>query len=1365
MLKGLEMHESAIEVTVPFESASELQEAHTSLLEAHDRQIGPDASADNATAALRQLEPQIRQFLERGTATGMCIEEISDRTSCQVLLDYWVSSLSHAGLKVTGMRLARFDALKLPDLKDKPCPYVGLEAFRDQEFFFGREADIQQLVRQVRDSPLVVVLGASGSGKSSLVMGGVLPALTGSEKEFEFVVVPPFVPGNAALDNLAKAVLQLRRSDSDNVTEETRLRNTPLHLSIMLGGESAPPALITIDQFEELFTLSTPTDREALVSNLAQLLEAGRGHRVILTVREEFRSRIVELLALSPYLDKAWYSMRPMSYEELKAAVEKPAALVNLQFQSGIVDDLVKKVLGQPAALPLLQFTLRMLWEKRDRNRITNEVYRKVGDPLNALMTNADAFYDRQAPQTQDEVKRILLELVRVDELLEAYRQPVLQTGLVQAGKANTEEVITLLAANDYVRITPSGGGTDAVIEVKHEALIRNWPRLVAWIDEKRRQRLQRLTLTQAAKRWAENGRPLEGLLTGWPLQEAQQKANEAADLLEIEREFLQASSEAADDLQRKKSAEQARAVRVKIIAQSFAILALISIFGGFKMWQARNVAETAQREAKTAQEDAEQAKTRAEDLLGFLLGEQFLGKIRDVGNSSILEQIQNKVRSYESDREPNLALVRGLALRNAADIERMHGSTEKSLTLFKQALEAIQSSLHPDRDRETARTYDRLGEAVAAQGEVSKALSHYNEAVQSWRRVIASTTVKVPDCISLSDSLVSAGELKQRMGKPADAVTDLTEAIGTITTIPLGRCAILGNTTEPYPSPEALIVLSRGLMLRAAIYNEQEDYDGAAQLATEAKQLSPGSFSAKRQEAVVLANLATSKFSTNLQQALQNYRKLLVEFDSLLRHDPTNSLLKREGAAVQLLMAEAIIDCQKKAKTCQIGASLDEAELTNQKASATLKVLVTSDTSNISLRRDLGWALQNRAQLLEARREHHARLEALLNAEQVYSDSIPDPSDTEGALSLGRVYFLKSKALADLARWPQSKVALRESITTYEKHGKTKKDHEGDLSLLPYLVESKKEEGKLLRRAGDIPGADKADREGKDFEERLSKLYSSFSKKDKQEEAKLDESYYAHVRQGAQLFEKKNYVDASLEFLAAASAMQKYIDLKPADSRGYDHLRNVYDWVRLTQEKLGNSRESAAAGRIMVHMARTASLLRPNAYLENELRRALQDQGVALYYQQNFKEHIDETIAFNQREILSAEAALLKDPKQGENLRNLGHAYHGRGLISRDAQKQGWEEAIRIGITYLQEAVAVDVNNAAYLKELGGMEKYLAEKLDADSLRERAVAEYRLALKAYKQAARLSPEDKEIKDAIRELQQDLQNLKAIGVQ
>jgi len=584
------------DATTPFESGTELREVHACLLEALDTELGQDTSAEAEQAALARLEPKIRQFLSRGSATGVYLEDIKERTDCQMLLDFWASSLSQSGTHTLASRLANFDGTQLPDLNDKPHPYVGLNAFQDPTFFFGREADIEALVAQLRETPLVVVVGASGSGKSSLVMGGVLPALEAKAPVHSVDIVAPFVPGNAVLDHLAEAVLKRHSCGKRDVAAEVvALRENPDHLYAMLERLGSQAALITIDQFEEVFTLSGPADREALIANLVRVLAAARGHRVILTVREEFRTRIVELRALSPYLDKAWFSMRPMDYEQLRAAVERPAALVNLQFQSGIVDDLVKKVLGQPAALPLLQFTLRSLWEKRDRNRITWEVYRRVGDPLNSLRTSADRFYDGLAPQTQDEVKRVLLELVRVDDLLEAYRQPVLKYRLLQAGKANTEDVLGLLTKNDYIGITSESSDTDAVVEIKHESLVRNWPRLVTWIDEKRHQRRQRLALTQAAKRWDDSGRPPEGLLTGWQLQMAELQP----DLSDLEKDFVACSAEAIDRLQREKEAalrreaEEAKllaeeksvtAKRLRLLWMGTIICALIAIFA---IWNA----------------------------------------------------------------------------------------------------------------------------------------------------------------------------------------------------------------------------------------------------------------------------------------------------------------------------------------------------------------------------------------------------------------------------------------------------------------------------------------------------------------------------------------------------------------------------------------------------------------------------------------------------------------------------------------------------------------------------------------------------------------------------------------------------------
>jgi WD40 repeat protein len=532
----------ASEHVTPFESVGELRERHADLLAELDRELGETADKKCEALALTKLAPRVLLFLGRGVATGVYIEDIEERTACQILLDYWASTLTRVGIQTPTVGLARFDEAHLPDLKDKPCPYVGLEAFREQDerFFFGREADTERLITQLRLTPLVVVVGASGSGKSSLVLGGLLPALKSNALSGELLILPPFAPGDDPLNRLVHAVCQARVTEGIASNEGDRLRADASRLASLLGGNNAAPALIVIDQFEEIFTLCRPMDRDALAAQLQGVLV--HGHRVLLTMREEFKSRMVELRALTPYLKECWYEMRPMVYEELRAAVEKPAALVNLRVAAEIADDLVKKVLGQATALPLLQFTLQALWKERDRNRITRETYRKVGeDPLTALTSFADTFYTHLAPETQDEVKRILLELVNVTDLLEAYRHPVLRSRLRQPGKANTDNVLRLLSDKELVRITPSADEADAVVEIKHESLVRNWRTLVGWIDDKRHQRRQRLALIQAATRWREMGRPEDGLLTGSLLQEA----GSLPDLSDLEGEYVQRSAEA----------------------------------------------------------------------------------------------------------------------------------------------------------------------------------------------------------------------------------------------------------------------------------------------------------------------------------------------------------------------------------------------------------------------------------------------------------------------------------------------------------------------------------------------------------------------------------------------------------------------------------------------------------------------------------------------------------------------------------------------------------------------------------------------------------------------------------------------------
>ena len=174
-----------------------------------------------------------------------------------------------------------------------------------------------------------------------------------------------------------------------------------------------------------------------------------------------------------------------LDINELRAAIEGPAARVGLKFEEGIVDDLISTILGERAGLPLLQFTLLKLWERRQRNRVTREVYREVGNPREALERSAEAFYKSLIPEEQETAKRILLRMVRPGEGREVTSNRIRRDEVFRAGEARdrVERVLDrLIGEARLVKLTEGETEADAQIEVAHEALVRNWPRLVGWL-------------------------------------------------------------------------------------------------------------------------------------------------------------------------------------------------------------------------------------------------------------------------------------------------------------------------------------------------------------------------------------------------------------------------------------------------------------------------------------------------------------------------------------------------------------------------------------------------------------------------------------------------------------------------------------------------------------------------------------------------------------------------------------------------------------------------------------------------------------------------------------------------------------------
>ena len=353
--------------------------------------------------------------------------------------------------------------------------------------------------------------------------------------------------------------------------------------------------------------------------------------------------------------------------------------------------------------------------------------------------------------------------------------------------------------------------------------------------------------------------------------------------------------------------------------------------------------------------------------------------------------------------------------------------------------------------------------------------------------------------------------------------------------------------------------------MVRSTILNSYEDYEQAVKLASEAKRLRPASASATIQKATALAFLGNSMAVDDPQDALQRYRLVLDEFDELRRRDPTNRLWERERAAVQLLIAEGIVTCrQSKAKNCTPSPAYDEADAKSLESIGTLRALTVIDPENKSLIHDLAWALQVRAKVLAVQTGSAKSLEILQESEQLFS-TLKNSSDTEVALQLGTILLGQSKALADLDRWAEAKVTLRRSINSFESAGKKDGAKEGNLAIAGHLMEARTEEVKLLRKTGDKKGADLADQERKRLEAQDINLDNS----SEEEAEKLNASYIQSKDQGEKLSNEGKHDVALHEFNVAESSMRAYIGLKPSALVGYVNLRNIYDSILVTQEKL----------------------------------------------------------------------------------------------------------------------------------------------------------------------------------------------------
>lgn len=549
--------EKAESELIPFLSFTSLRDTHKELLKQRREEKEEDAQNE-------QFWTAVQEFLRRGEAAGAFLDSDQERQGAQNLLDYWHNQLFHEGIEGPEAILADFDPLTQPEIPDSRCPYIGLEAFHEanSHLFFGRSELIDELLQQAITCRLVAALGPSGSGKSSVVLAGMLPrmkdgALPGSAT---WRYYPTIVPGSAPLVSLARILQPADADPSEWVLDNIEaLRSNPDHLTYLVDDQNDVPAVIAIDQFEETFTLCyDEEERAAFLDNLLRLARSrGPRHLVIITMRTDYESYLNKVPLFQSIVEQGEVRVAAMNAGELREVIEKPAELVGLKFEEGLVDALVREIVGEPAALPLLQFALLQLWDNRERNRVTWETYRRLGGVMQALANTADDIYNNLLPEEQVTAKRILLRIVRPSSGLEFTRTRIPRRVLYQSGEATDriDRVLDKLIQARLIRLTKGVTPEDDQIEVAHEALVRNWPRLGEWLEEAAVSLRRRQQLTSQAEQWDRMERDKSLLLRGKVLDEAQ----EYTDLSIIEQEFVRRSREAVEAEKRKEEETRRR--------------------------------------------------------------------------------------------------------------------------------------------------------------------------------------------------------------------------------------------------------------------------------------------------------------------------------------------------------------------------------------------------------------------------------------------------------------------------------------------------------------------------------------------------------------------------------------------------------------------------------------------------------------------------------------------------------------------------------------------------------------------------------------------------------------------------------------
>ena len=695
------------------------------------------------------------------------------------------------------------------------CPYRGLQMFDVDHvrFFFGREALTEWLLnaldptrREEQAQRFLGIIGASGSGKSSLARAGLVAAvkqgqLPGSDRW----PVAICRPGADPLENLAVALSKATGADVAGVKtlmDALREDGATLHRTAELALHDAPAdarLLVLIDQFEETFTLCPDeSSRRAFIDNLIHANQADRSRAIIvLTMRADYYDRCAVYPNLSAALADHQLLLGPLSEDEFRQAIERPAQLVGCELEPGLTELLLRDVADQVAGgLPLLQHALLELWERRKANRLTRSAYRAIGGIAGALEQRAEHLFGQLDVNEREICRGTFLRLIQPGEGAEYTKRRAELTELLpdDATLSDATRAVIFKLSDAHCRlITIDSMECDesrVVVEVAHEALIRGWGRLRGWIESDLADLRTHRELTKSANQWQEQ-HDESFLYRGVRLVQAEEWAEQHLTLLNsVERRFVEASIASRDLAERRRQR----------LLQGFAglgavgLLLAVTAFGfAFLMLREKNKAEVASTAAKAARQEAIVLADTNQDLAE---------RERDARQEAQrrFHEVRAAVDAWLTGTSealkyfPNMRATRIRLLQKAAkEYERF----------------AKQRSDNPSLELECGRAYLRLGEVYVTLGEVDKAREAYGSAGFLFKGLSQNHPDVADYRLEQANSQTLLGLVLEDIGEHADALQAYDAAVSAL------RPLVPGHPYDPrFRLALGVSLLDRGVLL-----------------------------------------------------------------------------------------------------------------------------------------------------------------------------------------------------------------------------------------------------------------------------------------------------------------------------------------------------------------------------------------------------------------------------------------------------------------------------------------------------------------------------------------------------------------------